>query len=173
MNSTPPIPRGACVLVLNRQGQPLVVNRPSAPGMYCFPGGKLEEGETFLEAAVRETKEETGVILAPKDLAMVFRADCPNDDHTQWYDVALFVSTRPVEHIPGSEEADLVAQFGDFPDLLARSPFFAYNRAGLCLATGVFGAPPQNPADQPFFSHVRRVLLQALTPTSLQAEPAA
>ena len=28
------------------------------PGEVCFPGGRVEERETTLEAAVRETKEE-------------------------------------------------------------------------------------------------------------------
>lgn len=31
------------------------------PGDVCFPGGRIEEGETETEAALRETKEETGV----------------------------------------------------------------------------------------------------------------
>lgn len=31
------------------------------PGDVCFPGGKIEEGETETEAAIRETTEETGI----------------------------------------------------------------------------------------------------------------
>ena len=31
------------------------------PGDVCFPGGKIEEGETATDAALRETEEETGI----------------------------------------------------------------------------------------------------------------
>lgn len=31
------------------------------PGEVCFPGGQIEEGETPLEAALRETEEELGI----------------------------------------------------------------------------------------------------------------
>lgn len=31
------------------------------PGEICFPGGRLEQGETPLEAALRETEEELGI----------------------------------------------------------------------------------------------------------------
>ncbi len=33
----------------------------SQPGEICFPGGALEEGETAIECAFRETEEETGI----------------------------------------------------------------------------------------------------------------
>ena len=43
----------------------LVVNSINhQPGEVCFPGGRLEEGETSLEAAIRETKEETGLTVS-------------------------------------------------------------------------------------------------------------
>ena len=36
------------------------------PGDICFPGGRMEEGETALQCALRELKEETGI--SPSDL---------------------------------------------------------------------------------------------------------
>jgi ADP-ribose pyrophosphatase YjhB (NUDIX family) len=39
------------------------------PGMHVFPGGRLEPAESPLDAAVRETAEETGIELDPFTLA--------------------------------------------------------------------------------------------------------
>ena len=54
---------GAAILVVNRDGHILLLKRSPesyfAPNQWGYPGGKIEEGETALEAAVRETEEET------------------------------------------------------------------------------------------------------------------
>lgn len=52
------------VMVTDPDGRLLVENRtdPSWPGV-CFPGGHVEPGEAFTEAAVRETREETGLTI--------------------------------------------------------------------------------------------------------------
>lgn len=34
----------------------------SYPGIWSLPGGKIEEGESIVDAAARELKEETGII---------------------------------------------------------------------------------------------------------------
>ena len=49
--------------VLHKDGRLLVVKRAEAPnrGLWAFPGGKVEVGETPMQAAVRETKEEVGL----------------------------------------------------------------------------------------------------------------
>ncbi len=60
----------ATVLVI-RNGEVLLVKRKNTgymDGFYAMPGGHLEQGETIKEGAARELKEETGLIVAPKDL---------------------------------------------------------------------------------------------------------
>ena len=34
------------------------------PGKWCLPGGKVDSGETPLQAVIRETKEETNLIIS-------------------------------------------------------------------------------------------------------------
>lgn len=59
-----PIP--AVIAVLVRDGQVLLVRRSHRPdrGLWGFPGGKIELGETAADAALRELQEETGVVGA-------------------------------------------------------------------------------------------------------------
>lgn len=54
-----------------RDGHVLIVRRAGNPGngVYTLPGGVVEAGETLIEAAVREVREETGIEIAPVALA--------------------------------------------------------------------------------------------------------
>lgn len=40
-----------------------------------FPGGLIEEGESIIDAAVRETQEEVGAIVAPEDFRLTHVLD--------------------------------------------------------------------------------------------------
>lgn len=62
MARSPDIVLGAGTVV-HRRGKMLVVKRAEPPhlGLWAFPGGRVEEGESPLDAAVRETKEEVGL----------------------------------------------------------------------------------------------------------------
>jgi 8-oxo-dGTP diphosphatase len=53
----------AASIALVRDGRTLVARRARAPlaGVYSFPGGGVELGETVREAALRELREETGL----------------------------------------------------------------------------------------------------------------
>ncbi|WP_042371608.1 NUDIX domain-containing protein [Streptacidiphilus neutrinimicus] len=42
-----------------------------AQGMWDLPVGKSEPGEPITETAVRELKEETGLVVSPEDLRLV------------------------------------------------------------------------------------------------------
>ena len=56
---------GAVVVIFNQMGKTLIVRRHSKdrwmPGKWALVGGKLEDGESPCEAAVREAKEETNL----------------------------------------------------------------------------------------------------------------
>lgn len=64
MSQTPKI--GALAVVLH-ESKVLLVQRNKQPdaGLWGFPGGHVEWGETVQEAAVRELREETGVAAEP------------------------------------------------------------------------------------------------------------
>jgi 8-oxo-dGTP diphosphatase len=53
----------ASIAVVIREAKVLLVRRANPPdaGLWGFPGGKTEPGETIQACAVRELKEETGV----------------------------------------------------------------------------------------------------------------
>ena len=57
------MPVGAAIIIFDEEGRVLILLRPQtvkwAPGKWALPGGHIEEGETPIEAAVRETREET------------------------------------------------------------------------------------------------------------------
>lgn len=57
-----PTPAVAAAVVL--QGRVLMIRRRNPPnaGMLALPGGRVEPGEPLLEAALRELREETGIV---------------------------------------------------------------------------------------------------------------
>ncbi len=72
----------ACALV-DRDGRVLIAQRPenkSAGGLWEFPGGKLDKGETPEQALVRELKEELGVETETACLAPIAFASQPIED---------------------------------------------------------------------------------------------
>ena len=59
-------------LIINNNGKVLLLRRSNTNyecGKYEFPSGHIEANETLLEAVVRETKEETGLIINMDDLS--------------------------------------------------------------------------------------------------------
>lgn len=54
-------------VVLDRRGQVLLIDQtfPSGERQVTLPKGHLEDGESEPEAAVREIREETGIVVGP------------------------------------------------------------------------------------------------------------
>lgn len=62
----PHSPTEIAIAVVEHQGKFLIGQREadkSLAGLWEFPGGKIEEGETPQQAAVRECREETGLAI--------------------------------------------------------------------------------------------------------------
>jgi 8-oxo-dGTP diphosphatase len=51
---------GVCVVINDEQGNIVLIKRNDLPE-WDLPGGHVEEGESLVEAAIREVKEETGL----------------------------------------------------------------------------------------------------------------
>ncbi|WP_375687639.1 NUDIX hydrolase [Pseudooceanicola sp. LIPI14-2-Ac024] len=61
-------PRLAALAVVLKDNHVLLVRRRNPPdaGLWGYPGGHVEPGETVAEAAARELHEETGVSATPR-----------------------------------------------------------------------------------------------------------
>lgn len=76
-------PHVTVAAVLEQEGRFLLVEEEvEGSVVYNQPAGHLEEGESLLEAAVRETLEETGYGFAPEALVGIYRWHKPDSDIT-------------------------------------------------------------------------------------------
>ena len=73
-------PQLAVSAAIFRDGKMLIVRRARAPahGLFTLPGGRVEPGETLVEAVVREVMEETALTIEAVGLAG-YREMMPRD----------------------------------------------------------------------------------------------
>lgn len=65
----------ACYVLVRKAGKLLFVLREHTGymnGFYSLPAGRVEAGETYLQGALREAKEEVGLVLNAAKLRHVF-----------------------------------------------------------------------------------------------------
>ena len=100
---TPPLVLVAACVLLDSAGRILIAKRPpgrSLAGLWEFPGGKVEQGESPEHALIRELAEELDIDIAAADLApLTFASHAYPDFHLL---MPLFLCTRwrgePVPH---------------------------------------------------------------------------
>jgi 8-oxo-dGTP pyrophosphatase MutT (NUDIX family) len=65
--------KAAAVLIRNKEDLILAVSRKDNPDDFGLPGGNVDPGENYRQTAIRETFEETGLVI--DDLECVFTRD--------------------------------------------------------------------------------------------------
>ena len=88
-------------------------------GYIDIPGGKIEEGETGVEAAIREAKEETGIEVCNLEEVGNVVIEYPD----RIYNMEVFVTSYYRGNVRNNEEND--AFFLDIKDLLKEKKRYA------------------------------------------------
>lgn len=110
-----------CVLIVDKDNNLLSVSRKDNHNDWGLPGGKLEENESFIDAAIRETLEETGYSIEVVDTSNYFEHS-DNEYLVRTYKAKIIYYLRT----PVSEEETGLVSFKNKLDLLKGS-FSQYN----------------------------------------------
>lgn len=119
------------IALLDEEGRVLLAQRPEGKhmaGLWEFPGGKVDEGETPEEALVREMREELALDIAGAPLAsLTFASHTYDEFHLL---MPLYVC-RDWRGEPTPQEGQSIAwvhpkDFGDYPMPPADIPLAAW-----------------------------------------------
>lgn len=102
-----------------RDGRVLLVKRGRSPslGLYAFPGGRVEPGESHEDAARRELKEETGIVAGGLRLVRVIDIPASPDEGSPAFELRVFAAlSAEGEPVAGDDAAE--AAFFDRAALL-------------------------------------------------------
>jgi 8-oxo-dGTP diphosphatase len=87
-------PRIASYAVFRKDGKIAFVLRQNTAwmnGYYGLPSGKVDQGESFSQAVIREAKEEVGVDLLPENLTCSLIGN-RNDPDSLWVDAIFTIN---------------------------------------------------------------------------------
>ena len=129
---------GCGVLIENEKGEVLLQKR-SDTREWCVPGGALEPGETYIEAATRELSEEVGIKVSDLQLFGLYSgADreihYPNGDVVYSLSV-IFITKSFTGEISASDSEVLEHRFFD-KDSIPKELFYPDARPILDWAKG-------------------------------------
>lgn len=113
-----PIP--AVIAVVVHEGRTLLVRRANPPdaGLWGFPGGKIEFGETVKAAALRELLEETGIEAEAQDVITSLDILVPDSsDVLRQHYILIAVKCRWISGQPIAADDALDARWFPVTDL--------------------------------------------------------
>jgi 8-oxo-dGTP pyrophosphatase MutT (NUDIX family) len=89
---------------------------------YAFPGGKIEDGESKLEAIIREVEEETGVVLDPNDEDLIAL------DELESVPVKVYVFRKLLDPRVNVKDGIIICPPQDLIDYYERGKLMPYTR---------------------------------------------
>jgi 8-oxo-dGTP diphosphatase len=101
-------------LLLIRDGKVCLLRRSNTgyeDGKYCFIAGHKDEGETLVQAMVREAAEEAGIIIKPENLTLALAMDRFDQDER----LAFFFAVNEWEGEPRNLEPEKHDDMSWFP----------------------------------------------------------
>jgi ADP-ribose pyrophosphatase YjhB (NUDIX family) len=104
-----PMTLGVRIIAANADGHVCLVRHTYTPGWH-LPGGGVERGESCREAALKEAREEAGLMIAPEDIALVsIHSNFENfpGDHVMVYVARQWTQTS-------TDTAHEIAEYGFF-----------------------------------------------------------
>ncbi len=110
----PELPLVGVGAIIIEDSRVLLVKRAHPPlqAQWSIPGGVLEVGELIREAAVREAREETGLIVEPADLLGVYDRVLRAEGRVQYHYVLIdFLCRRVGGDLQAADDAAEVRWF--------------------------------------------------------------
>jgi ADP-ribose pyrophosphatase YjhB (NUDIX family) len=112
-----PLPVAVMVLPVAGAGL-LMIERAIAPTGLAFPGGFVEWGESWQQAAVRELREETGVAVAPDAVSVLAVRSAPDGTLLVFGTAPEVPPSALADFEPSSEVSRLVLVDGPRDDVV-------------------------------------------------------
>ncbi|MHB1316699.1 MAG: NUDIX hydrolase [Minisyncoccota bacterium] len=113
-------PDGANGIILDPAKMILVVKHNYGTKLFGLPGGEVEPGEEPVDTAVREAREETGLVIQPKNLEHLAECTQRRGSRVSLYRTSHFEGNlvkKPTDEIS-------LAQFMSFEEIICRKEEF-------------------------------------------------
>lgn len=124
------VKRAVCAIIPFGADQILAVTRRDS-ALVGFPGGKVDPGETDVQAVVREVFEEVGITLDPERLVPIYGGIIFGEDGKHYFTTTFFYAgSYDVDDIDEKEQG-IIPKAVSMLDMVTNSAFNDYNKSAM------------------------------------------